>query len=275
MDRPQEEEPVPETLDWNLWLGPAAKRPYNHVYLPFAWRGWYDFGTGALGDMACHTLNMPFWGLKLGYPTSVAAQVGESLKPEAYPDWSIIHYEFPAREGLPPLTMTWYDGRKKSAADRETDQATAKAKAGRLKGGGSGAPNRPPRELFGFEGDEQVSGSGVLIIGEKGKLYSPGDNGGNWQFLPKGLAEDAKKIGETIPRSPGHFQEWVDACKGGQPAMSNFNYAGKLTEVVVLGCVAQRLPGRKIEWDGPNMKAVNCPEAEKLIRPEIPKAWWV
>jgi len=246
VERPKEEEPVPETLDWKLWLGPSPSRPYNHVYLPFNWRGWYDWGTGALGDMACHTLNMPYWGLKLVHPTSVQGKVSK-LMAESYPTGSTVDYQFPEREGLPPLHFTWYDGDMK--------------------------PNA--KQLALPEG-EKVSGSGALVVGEKGMLYSDGDYGDGWHLLPKGLDEDAKKVGETIPRSPGHFNEWVNAIKGGKPAMSNFpGYSGLLTEIVTMGCIAQRIPDKKLEWDGKNLKFTNSEDANKLVKPALPKGWWI
>jgi len=256
-DRPKGEDPVPATVDWGLWLGPAPKRPYlaehksgpnegKAVYLPFVWRGWYDFGAGALGDMACHTLNMPYWGLKLGHPTSVEAKVSKLME-ETFPSGSVVDYYFPERGGLPPVHMTWYDGDMK-----------------------------PTAETLGLPEGEKLSNSGALVVGEKGMLYSDGDYGDKWHLTPKDKFEGVQLPEETIPRSPGHFKEWIIACKGGKPAMSNFpDYAGLLTEIVALGCVAQRLPGRKLEWDGPNMKVKNVPEAERLIKPEFPKGWWV
>jgi predicted dehydrogenase len=239
LDRPTETVPVPRTLQWDLWLGPAPWRPYHPDYLPFKWRGWWDFGTGALGDMACHTLNLPYWGLKLGAPTSFEAEASER-KPESAPNWSIIRFNFPARGDLPALKMTWYDGGKK-----------------------------PPQELF--EG-ENISNSGALVVGEKGKMYSPGDYGENWSLLPKKEFEGYKGPDEWIPRSPGHHREWIRACKGGPPAMSNFDYAGPLTEVVVVGVLALRT-GKTIEWDAENLRATNCPEANQYVRREYRKGW--
>jgi predicted dehydrogenase len=231
---------IPRSLNWDLWLGPAPERPYDPCYLPFKWRGWWDFGTGSLGDMACHTMNMPYWGLKLTAPTTLEAEVSE-VNPETAPEWSIIRYEFPARGDLPALTLTWYDKNKK-----------------------------PPVELF--EGEE-MSDSGSLIVGENGKLYSPGDSGDNIRLLPRAKFEGFKRPDQTIPRSPGHHQEWINACKGGPPAMSNFNYSGPLTETVVLGNVAMRVPGVKLEWDAENLKVTNNEDANKYVRREYREGW--
>jgi hypothetical protein len=246
IERPKEEEPVPETLDWKLWLGPSPMRPYNKVYLPFNWRGWYDWGTGAFGDMACHTLNMPYWALKLCHPTAIQGKVSK-LMPETYPAGSIVDYYFPEREGLPPVQFTWYDGNMK-----------------------------PNAEQLKLPEGEKVSGSGALVVGEKGSLYSDGDYGEKWHLLPKELTEEAAKVAETIPRSPGHFTEWVNACKGGKPAMSNFpDYSSLLTEIVDLGTIAQRIPDQKLEWDGKKLAFKNSPEATKLVKPVLPKGWWI
>ncbi len=230
----------PDTLKWDLWLGPAPWRPYDPIYVPFKWRGWWDYGTGSLGDMACHTLNLAYWALSLINPTSIEAEVSE-LNPESAPLWSIIQYEFPARGNLPPLKMTWYDKFKK-----------------------------PPAELF--EG-EKMSDSGLVIVGEKGKLYSNGDYGDGWMLLPKAKFEGFKGPDETIPRSPGHHAEWIRACKGGPAAMSNFDYACPLTETVVLGNVAMRVPGKKLEWDAANLKVTNDKGANDFVRREYRQGW--
>ena len=239
LDRPTDTPPVPKTVKWDLWLGPAPWRPYHPAYLPFTWRGWWDFGTGALGDMACHTLNLPYWGLKLGNPISVEAECSE-LKPESAPTWSVIRYQFPERDKLPALKMTWSDGGKK-----------------------------PPAELF--EGQE-ISSSGALAIGEKGMLYSTDDYGERWHLLPKDKFEGYAGPSEWIPRSPGHHAEWIRACKGGPAAMSNFDYACPLTEVVLLGNLAVRAAA-KVEWDAKNLKSPNCPKANEFVRREYRKGY--
>jgi predicted dehydrogenase len=223
--------PVPENLHWDLWLGPAPERPYGKGYHPFSWRGYWDFGTGALGDMACHTMNMPYMALDLRNPTSVQAQTSGNNK-ESYPNWSIIHYEFPATHHRPALTMTWYDGGK-----------------------------RPPQELL---PGEEFTDSGSLVIGDKGKLYTPGDYGGGGKVI------DGVDVGEVkFPESPGHFEEYVRAIKEGTPAMSNFSdYSGPLAETVLLGNLAVWGNGKKIAWDARHMKATNAPEVSAIIRPQ-------
>ena len=263
LDRPKGEDPVPATLNWDCWLGPAAKRPYKKdVYHTFKWRGWYDFGTGALGDMACHTVNMPFRALKLGYPTVVECELASRMYPETFPKTSRIRFEFPEREGLPPLKFWWYDGNPNEAFK----------------------PIRPPAEAV----KEIITSMGILpeagalVIGEKGKLFSPDDNGARFFIAMKGQEElqpgnnhDAcKAVPESIPRSPGHMQEWFRMMKEGTPAYSNFEIAAYLTEIILLGCVALRLgEGVRMDWDGPNMKSTNLPEAERFVRRHNRAGW--
>lgn len=245
IDRPAPS-PVPETVKWDLWLGPAAERPYakyaeagrkgrSGAYHPFSWRGWWDFGTGALGDMACHTVNMPYMALDLRDPISVEAESSGHNR-DSYPKWSIIRFAFPARNGRPALTMTWYDGGK-----------------------------RPAKELL--DGQEPAI-SGSLIVGTKGKFYSGGDNGNSSKYLTEVKVPEVQ-----FPESPGHFPELIRAIKEGKPAMSNFpDYAGPLTETILLGNLAV-WAGKKIEWDAKNMRALNAPEVEPVIRPSYRKGY--
>jgi predicted dehydrogenase len=270
-DRPPGQDPVPPELDWDLWLGPAPFRPFkgNKTYHPFAWRGWQDFGTGALGDMACHTVNMPFRALKLGYPTSIEAK-STGINKETYPKSSEIRFEFPAREGMPPLSFWWYDGGWKPNDDvlSQVNSYYAQQKDR------DGNPRKVP-------------GSGCLLIGSKGQLFSPDDYGS--QFLlqldsaglkPAKFKEDNKDveheairgIAQTVPRSPGHYKEWMEACKGGKPGYSNFDIAAYLTEIILLGCVALRT-GKKLDWDGPHLTARNAPEAAQYVRRQYRKGW--
>lgn len=231
--------PVPPELDWDLWLGPAPERPYAPGYHPFNWRGWFDFGTGALGDMGCHTLNMPFRALNLTNPSAIEAEVFEMTE-ETYPKRSIVTYFFRERNGLRTLRLKWFDGGLK-----------------------------PPADVI--DGRE-LPGSGVVLIGDKGRLFSPDDYGGRYELLPKEKFADFKPPAPTLPRSPGHHQEWIRACKGGEPAMSNFDYAAALTETILLGNVAIRT-GEPIYWDPEGMKAINCPKADRFLNRPYRKGW--
>ncbi len=264
LDRPAGADPVPETLDWDIWLGPAAQRPYKKdVYHTFKWRGWFDYGTGALGDMACHTVNMPFRALKLGYPDVVECELASRTYAETFPKTSRIRFEFPEREGLPRLKFWWYDGNPE-AQDLK--------------------PLRPPadavREILATY--EKLPTSGALIIGEKGKLFSPDDYGTKFSVVMNGKDEyvagdsqDAcKAVPQTIPRSPGHMQEWFRMMKDGTPAYSNFDIAAYLAEVILLGCVGLRVgEGKRMEWDGPNMRSPNLPEAAQFVQRHNRQGW--
>jgi len=246
--RPKGTLPVPAHLNWDLWLGTAPERPYHKGYHPFTWRGWWDFGTGALGDMACHTANMAFMALKLGYPMSVEAETSDDINDETYPTWSIIRYEFPARGEMPPVKWVWYDGGKNKPA--KATEAIEKHARG-----------------------HKIPGSGSLLVGDKGTLFSPSDYGAAYKLLPEKDFDGYKPPTPTLPRVHGkHDVEWVKACKGEGKPMSNFDYAGPLTETVVLGCVAMRA-GEKILWDGKRMKVTNCPKANNYLRREYRKGW--
>jgi len=244
MERPAAKKP-PAHLNWDLWLGPAPYRDYHDSLHPFNWRGWIDFGTGALGDMACHTTNLPFFAAQLTAPTSIEAEAGDVNK-ETWPSWAKIKYEFPARGNLPPVTVYWYEG-KKNRRERVL----------------------PPEE---FLHGEKWSDSGALMVGTKGVLFSGGDYGDGWKLLPKENFEGHKGPPETLPRSPGHHAEWIRACKGGPKAMSNFDHAGPFVEFVLLGNVAIRL-GRKILWDTKLCKVTNAPEAAQIINRPYRKGW--
>jgi predicted dehydrogenase len=242
--------PVPAHVHWDEWLGPAPERPYGDGYHPFAWRGFWDFGTGALGDMACHTANMAFRALKLGYPTSVVAENGE-INPETYPGWATITFQFPARGDMPACKLVWHEGHH------------------------NGQKNLPPKELL---HGENPPGSGSLLVGEKGVLYSPDDYGARYMLLPKKNFEGFKKPEKRLPRNgrgdDGMKAEWVRAIMENKPeiAYSNFDFAGLLTETILLGNVAMRA-GKKLEWDGENMKFTNAPDAEKFLHFEYRKGW--
>src|SRR5262249_35982739 len=213
-----------KNVHWDLFLGPAPERPYAPGYHPFAWRGWWDFGTGALGDMACHTANLPFMALKLGSPTTVQAEAGD-INPETYPTWARITFQFPARGDMGPVKFVWYEGFKDSKRILPPDDLLAKVLRPRAK----------------------LSDSGCLLGGDKGILFSPNDYGESYRLLPEDQFKDYKAPEKTLPRNGRHDlgmkEEWVRAIMANKPeiALSNFDYAGLLTETILLGNVAMRV----------------------------------
>lgn len=233
--RPDVAMPVPSSLDWNLWLGCAPVRPYHQAYHPFAWRGWFDFGTGALGDMAVHNLDPAFYALNLGAPVSAEAQTS-GLAPESYPAWQIITFQFSGAGGRPPLKMVWYDG-------------------GKL----------PPKPKD-IGPDFALADNGIIFVGQKGTILCGGWSGPPRLFPPE-LKQEFQPPPKTIPRSIGHRAEWIKACKDKKPedAKAGFAYSGPFTEALLVGNLAVRLR-KKILWDSEHMRATNAPEAEALIR---------
>jgi len=239
--RPEDTPPVPETLDWDLWLGPAPQRPYNPAYVPFKWRGWWDFGTGALGDIGCHSIDPAWRALKLDAPASVEAAC-TLVNEETYPVASRVTYQFGARGDMPPVKLTWYDGGL-----------------------------RPPRPEELADG-QQFGANGILFVGDKGKMFGH-------TLLPDSLRRDYGKPPQMIPRSPGHHEEWMQACKGGKPAGSNFDHAGPLAEAVLLGNVAlrpsmkEKLTRTRLLWDSKNLKITNMAEANEFLHCEYRSGW--
>jgi len=237
--RPAETPPVPDTLDWNLWLGVAPERPYHPIYVPFHWRGWWDFGACALGDMGCHVMDAAFWALDLGSPTRVEAKTAEVFA-ETGPDWSIVTWHFPARGEMPPVKVVWYDGNKK-----------------------------PPRPKD-LEDDRELRGHGLLLYGEKGTIFNDGAYCRSPRLIPETKMREMipHLPPKTIPRIKGsHYAEWIRGCKGGPKPGSNFDYSGPFTEMVLLGNVAIRT-GKPLDWDGENLRCTNVPEANALVKKE-------
>jgi predicted dehydrogenase len=232
------EHPVPPDLDWDLWIGMAKPRAYNPAYCPFVWRGFFDFGTGALGDMAVHNLNPAFFALEPGAPSAAHAKTGP-LGKESYPAWQVITFEFPKSAKFPDgLKMVWHDGGLK--------------------------PERPAD----FEGKYDFADNGVLFIGDKGCMIGGGSSGLSSapRLFPASRRKDFVEPPKTIPRSIGHRQEFVQACKDNKPqdAKAGFWYSGPFVEALLVGNLASRLQ-KRIEWDAANMKATNAPEADALI----------
>lgn len=258
--RPAESVAVPSNLDWDLWLGPAPVRPFHPLYHPFNFRGWYDFGTGALGDMACHSFHVIVRALDLGAPLSVSASstvIREPLKPgeTGEPDWtrsrrgtypetfpasSIITWDFPARGAQPPVRMHWYEG-----------------------------GIRPPRPAE-LAADRAWGPDGLLFVGDKGMLLN-GFTGGPL-FLNAAQQQAITPPPKTLPRTIGHYIEWVEACKGGKPAACNFEFAAPVTEIALLGVIAQRT-GKHLAWNAADMRFTNNADANQLLNPPYRAGW--
>lgn len=246
LERPKETEAVPEGLDWNLWLGPAPERSFNHAYLPFVWRGWCDFGCGALGDMGSYSFDTIFRVLKLEAPVSVEASSSDRYD-ETYPQASIVHYNFPARGDMPPVKFTWYDGGLKPPRPEELEE------------------NRP------LKGDGEED-EGLLFVGDRGKILCS-FNGGNPKLIPQAKMDSFQPPPKTLPRSPGNEREWLDACKGSQDKPGgNFEFSGLVTEALLLGNVATRL-GQKLDWDRSNLRVTNSDSAQNYVHPERRSGW--
>jgi predicted dehydrogenase len=257
MERPAETPPVPAGLDWDLWLGPAPYRPYHPAYLPATWRGWCDFGTGSLGDMGCHIIDVAFWALKLKYPLAVEANIStfwhgffKKTEPrnELFPRSNIVRFQFPARAGMPPVKLTWWDG-------------------GMM-------PARP--EGVGPEDSLGDEDGGVIFRGSKGVLIC-GCYGRSPRLYPESLRAEVVTIPRTIERIPGsmegHEMDWVRACKGGPPASSNFDYSGPLSETVLMGNLAVRFPNQQLLWDGENLVFTNHKEANEFVHRKYREGW--
>lgn len=240
-DRPAESHAVPEWLDWELWLGPSPRRPYvKDVYAHRNWRGWWDFGTGNLGDMGCHLFDCAYWSLGLEFPNKVRAE-GPPVHAEGAPNGLTCHYEFPARGDRPPVKLTWYDGK-----------------------------HSPPWEAI--AGVKKMPPQGTLFVGKKGKLLFPHNAPIELIVNDKSIEFTAPE--QTIPRVAGknpNHAEWVNAIRDGAKSLSDFAYAGRLTEVVQTGVVAYRT-GESLDWDGANMKATNC-DASQFVKPEFREGW--
>jgi len=236
-ERPEKGQQPPANLNWDLWLGPAPVRPFAAGrYHPAQWRRWWDFGQGTLGDMACHYMDLPFWALDLRHPTRCEAE-GPDVHPETCPLGLVVRYEFPERNGLPPVKFTWYDG------------------------------NKIPKKVAGHS----VPSSGVMFIGTEGEMFA---NYSAKKLFPADKFAGYQPPAPTIPRSIGHHAEWIKACKDGSPTTCNFDYSGALTEAVLLGNVAYRT-GEALQWDAKTLKAVNCPAADQYIQKEYREGWEV
>lgn len=238
--RPQDSVPVPEKFHWDLWLGPAPSRPYHPCYFEkrsLSWQNWWDFGNGAVGDMGCHIIDLPFWALELQAPTTVEAEGPLPVRPETYPDELKVRWEHPARGNRPPLTLTWYDGKQWPESPAGVDLTSWHL--------------------------------GTMFVGDKGILVA---DYGRYLLLPEAQFKDFQVPDPWIAPSLGHHEEWVHACKTGAPTLCNFDYSGALVEHNLLGTVAFRT-GQKLQWDAEQLTATNCPAAEQYLRKTYRDGW--
>ncbi|MCY3023051.1 MAG: Gfo/Idh/MocA family oxidoreductase, partial [Planctomycetota bacterium] len=258
--------PVPKGMNWENWIGPGPYRDYHKDLHPHEWHGWHDFGDGSLGNMGCHVLDGAVWALKLGHPTSIEVEEMAGGTEERYPIGTKIRWDFPAREDMPPVKLYWYDGKRKGirkAGEGDTPDSVARNDA-----------NRPA--LFAElekKYDRKFETNGTFYIGDKGIMFT-GCYGGGVRIIPEEQHKAFPQPGKTLPRpkGAGHHGNFFQACKGGEPACSNFEVASRLTEIVLLGCLAIKAGlGKKVEWDGPTMKCTNVPELNKHLSREYRK----
>ncbi len=245
--KPEDTPAVPESLDWDLWLGPAPYRPYHRAYHPMRWRAWLDFGTGALGDMGCHILDPAFWALDLGAPESIEATTTHwqrEVSSQTYPRASIVRYKFGARGKRPPVKLTWYDGRLLPPI---------------------------PEDL---EDGRKLPGSGAFIIGDKGSIMHGGGGAMGLRIVPEAQMREYKRPTKTLPRvDNSHEGDWLRACKDGKPACSTFEYGGALTEMALLGVIAIQVKDQRLRWDAKNLKFKNNDLANELLHIQYRDGW--
>lgn len=253
INRPFDKPPVPRTLDWDLWLGPAPERPYNPAYVPFSWRGWFDFGSGAIGDEAIHNLSPVFSSLKLTAPTLISAS-SSPVFPETFPQASYIHFEFPAREKMDAVTVHWYDGGLLPQRPKELDEDAVNG-------------------IYSEDVPDWDTENGVIFVGDKGKLLSRGEGTRYLRFIPNSRLKDFKAPKPYLPRSIGHHKEWIEACKGNGTTESNFGFAGPVTEACQLGNICLRMGGAELQWDSENLRITNNEDANKLLQTTYRDGW--
>jgi hypothetical protein len=281
LTEPPKEAAVPDSLDWDTWLGIAEMRPYSPAYAPFAWRGFFDFGCGALGDMACHILGAPNMALRLGAPVSAECISQEGKSPFTYPKKSVIRFDFPARGSMPPVKIFWHDGMggpppRPAGLDESERLGDLPRRAGAA-GRGGGRRQQAAAQDANARLDAEIArraaqgSNGSLFIGSKGFLTT-GTYGEGTRLVPASRMQDFVLPPQFLTRSPGHYRDWIRACKGGEQACSHFGVAGPFTEWILLGVLALRFEG-KLEWDSAKMRVTNVPAANELIKPKFRKGW--
>ncbi|MCY3018664.1 MAG: Gfo/Idh/MocA family oxidoreductase [Planctomycetota bacterium] len=242
----KETHPVPPTLDWDQWLGPALQRPYHPAYLPFSWRGWVPFGNGTVGDWICHVVDPVFWALDLGAPSTIEAKVknwNPRTQGDAYPTGDIITFEFAANNKRGPVKLLWHSGSEKIP--------------------------RPPE----LEKDRKDVDTGAAVYGDKGTITYGSHGAGGVRIIPETKMKEYKRPEKKLPRVAGHHQDFVEAIKKGRKAGSDFSYGGPLTELALLGIIAIKLNPMKLQWDGAKMQFANSPEANQLLNPPYREGW--
>ncbi len=239
--------PIPDGLDWNLWLGPAPYRDYHPDYHPLSWRAWMDFGTGSMGDMGCHILDPSFYALDLGAPSEIQATSTHwipEISSQTFPSASIVRMKFPKRGKHPELSLTWSDGRILPPIPEE------------------------------FNDGERFSLSGAMLVGDEGKIVHDSHGASGLRIIPEEKMKNYKQPEKTIPRvNTSHEGDWIRACKDGEPASSSFDYGGPLTEMALLGMISIRLKDQRLKWDSENLKFTNNEEANRLLHKEYRKGW--
>jgi predicted dehydrogenase len=240
------EHPVPPTLDWDLWLGPAMERRYHPAYLPGKWRRWMPFGNGTVGDWVCHVVDPVFWALDLGAPTTIVSQVKNydfKTQGDAFPAGEITTFEFPAKGKRGAVTLHWYSGVE--------------------------AIPRPPE----LEPDRKDIKTGAVVIGDKGTITYGSHGAGGVRIIPEKKMKEYRLPPESLPRVSGHHEDWLNAIRSGGKAGSDFSYGGPLTEIAMLGVIAIKMAGTRLEWDAANMRFTNCEEANRYLNPPYRRGW--
>ncbi len=246
LPRLKEKHAVPAELHWDMWLGPAQPRPYHPAYLPGAWRGWVPFGNGTVGDWTCHVVDPVFWALDLGAPATITAQVKDydpKTQGDAFPKGEIITYEFPAKGARGPITMHWYSGTERIPRPADLE------------------PNRKPVE------------TGAVVLGDKGTIMYGSHGAGGVRIIPEAKMKEYKRPEPKIPRVREHHHDWLEAIRHGRKAGSDFSYGAPLTEIAMLGVIAIKFPGVKLQWDAAAMRFTNCPEANPFVNPPYRSGW--
>jgi predicted dehydrogenase len=247
LPRLKETHPIPPELDWDLWLGPALDRPYHPAYLPGSWRGWVPFGNGTVGDWTCHVVDPVFWALDLRLPTTIQAEVKDydpKTQGDAFPKGEILTYEFPANEKRGPVTMHWYSGNEEIPRASDLEEA-----------------RKPVR-------------TGAYVLGDEGTIMYGSHGAGGVRIIPEAKMQAYEQPEKTLPRGKDHHRDWLEAIRSGGKAGSDFtSYGGPLTEIAMLGVIAIKLPGTKLEWDAKNMRFTNCPEANRYANPPYREGW--